>query len=107
MSGIAAVAVHVGSAYAADILYSYKIPDGLSCTAGNRVLVPFGRSDKSMLGFVMEVRPDSDPDQNPDQAGIQLKMIQSVPDEIPVLNPEQLDLVRWLRENTFCTYYDA
>ncbi|MDE5883652.1 MAG: primosomal protein N' [Oscillospiraceae bacterium] len=107
MSRIAAVAVHVGSAYAADILYSYRIPDELSCTAGHRVFVPFGKSNKSTIGFVMKVRSDSDQDQNPENSGIKLKLIQSVPDEIPVLSPEQLDLVRWLRENTFCTYYDA
>lgn len=112
MPRIAAVAVHVGSAYTADILYSYIIPEGLSCTAGHRVFVPFGRSNKSTTGFVMEIReepdnPEQDAEQIPGHAGIRLKLIQSVPDEMPLMNQEQLDLVCWLRENTFCTYYDA
>ncbi|MDE6103819.1 MAG: hypothetical protein K2F60_04765, partial [Oscillospiraceae bacterium] len=36
-----------------------------------------------------------------------LKPIISVADNSPVLNEEMLDMVGWLRENTFCTYYDA
>ncbi|MDE5755158.1 MAG: primosomal protein N' [Oscillospiraceae bacterium] len=104
MSEIAAVAVHVGCAYAADILYHYKIPDDLSCAVGCKVFVPFGKSDKSTVGFVLEVKPESEFHSD---SGIVLKSIQSVPDKMPVLNPEQLALVHWLRENTFCTYYDA
>ena len=36
-----------------------------------------------------------------------LKAIISAADNFPVLNDEMLDMVDWLRENTFCTYFDA
>lgn len=100
MSVIASVAVHVGSAYAADILYHYRIPQGISCKEGCRVFVPFGKSNRTTIGFVMAVESESEQIQN-------LKDILSVPDDTPILNQEQMQLVYWLRENTFCTYYDA
>ncbi|MBR1553771.1 MAG: hypothetical protein IJ644_00065, partial [Oscillospiraceae bacterium] len=97
MEQFAAVAMDVGSAYSADILYHYRIPDGTSCTAGDMVLVPFGKGDRQKTGFVMEITS-----QKPD---FKIKDILEV--QGSVLNPEQLSLVFWLRENTFCTFYDA
>ena len=99
MAEFAAVAVHVGSAYAADILYHYRIPEGLTCEAGYRVTVPFGKSNRQVTGFVMEITDQTE--------FTELKEILDVPDNAPVLNAEQLQLILWLRENTFCTYYDA
>ena len=97
MEQFAAVAMDVGSAYSADVLYHYRIPDGTSCTAGDMVLVPFGKANRQKSGFVMEITS-----QKPD---FNIKDILEV--QGSVLNPEQLSLVFWLRENTFCTYYDA
>ena len=97
MEKFAAVAIDVGSAYSADILYHYRIPPDMSCQAGDRVTVPFGRGNRKKTGYVFEIT-----DQKPD---FKIKDILEVfPD---VLNPEQRQLVLWLRENTFCTYYDA
>lgn len=98
MPAVAFVAVHVGSAYSADILYRYEIPQEISCKIGCRVHVPFGKANRNVIGFVMEIT--SEQVQN-------LKAIISVLDDEPVLNQEQMQLVYWLRENTFCTYYDA
>ncbi|MDE6657163.1 MAG: primosomal protein N' [Oscillospiraceae bacterium] len=102
MSEIALVAVHVGSAYSADILYSYKIPEKIACKIGCRVHVPFGKANRNVIGFVMAIEPESEKNQD-----LKLKTILSVLDDMPVLNQEQMQLVYWLRENTFCSYYDA
>ncbi len=97
METFAAVAMDVGSAYAADILYHYRIPPDMVCQAGDMVTVPFGKGNHKKTGYVFEIT-----DQKPD---FRIKDILEVcPD---VLNPEQRQLVLWLRENTFCTYYDA
>ncbi len=99
MKKIAAVTVDVGSAYAADILYHYVIPEEMHCGVGYRVIVPFGKSDRQVTGFIMEMQEQEESDG--------LKTISSVPENEPAMNPEQRELIFWLRENTFCTYYDA
>ena len=97
MEKFAAVAMDIGSAYAADILYHYRIPPGMTCQPGDMVTVPFGKGNRNKTGYVFAVT-----DQKPE---FRMKDILEV---FPaVLNPEQRKLVLWLRENTFCTYYDA
>ena len=97
MAFYAGAAMDVGSAFAADILYHYRVPDGMQCQVGDAVVVPFGKGNRQKIGFVLEVT-----DKKPD---FEVKDVQEV---LPsVLNPEQLQLIAWLRENTFCTYYDA
>ncbi|MBR7084931.1 MAG: DEAD/DEAH box helicase family protein, partial [Oscillospiraceae bacterium] len=97
MALYAGAAIDVGSAFAADILYHYKIPDEIHCQTGDAVIVPFGKGNRQKIGFVLEIT-----DKKPD---FPVKDIQEVMPS--VLNPEQLQLIAWLRENTFCTYYDA
>lgn len=97
MAQFALVAMDVGSAYSADVLYHYRIPDGMHCQTGDGVVVPFGKNNREKTGFVLGIT-DKKPDFN-------LKdIIEIIPS---LLNPEQIQLVTWLRENTFCTYYDA
>ncbi|MCR4646901.1 MAG: primosomal protein N' [Oscillospiraceae bacterium] len=83
--------------------YSYILPPALyrRQLEGCRVVVPFGRGNRSVAGLVLSVSPA-------DPAELKgLKSILSVADDAPVLNEEQMLLMHWLRENTFCTYYDA
>ena len=97
MAFYAGAAIDVGSAFAADILYHYRVPDGTQCQVGDAVVVPFGKGNRQKIGFVLEVT-----DKKPDFG------VKDVQEVLPsVLNPEQLQLIAWLRENTFCTYYDA
>lgn len=93
----AAVAVE-NTAFSFDQPFSYLLGDG-ECTPGCRVLVPFGRGDKCRQGFVLAVSEYNGKDN--------LKRISQVIDEAPVLNDEMLKLVMWLRERTFCTYFEA
>ncbi|MCL2633047.1 MAG: primosomal protein N' [Oscillospiraceae bacterium] len=88
--------------YSFDRLYSYVIPHELIgiVEKGKRVLAPFGRGAKKITGLVMDIK------QTEFEAG-SLKTISEVLDSEVYLNTEMLSLVHWLKENTFCTYYDA
>ena len=87
--------------FAFDMLYSYEIPEEFSekISAGVRVVVPFGRGNKKRIGLVLELSGE--------ETDIKCKPIEAVIDEAPVISEELLNLCRWLRDNTFCTYYDA
>lgn len=90
-----------GTLYGFDMLFSYEIPDSLreAVVPGVRVVVPFGRGNKKRIGLVFAVRA-AEPSQR-------LKPVRSAADEAPVINEELLRLCRWMRDNTFCTYFDA
>lgn len=87
--------------YAFDMLFSYKIPEDLAdrLEPGMRVVVPFGRGNKKRIGLVFGLE-DAEFDKK-------LKFVDFIIDESPVLSEELLRLCVWLRDNTFCTYYDA
>lgn len=84
-----------------DMLYSYLVPDELRDKAkpGCRVLVPFGTSKYNRQGVIYSL------EERDNKA--RLKKIAAVPDEAPLLNYEALKLAQWLKEKTFCTYFDA
>lgn len=88
-----------GSTYSFDKCYDYLIPDGLYCEAGCRVIVPFGRGNVKRQAMVLEI---SDA-----ESANKLKKIVYTVDKKPVLSHEMLKLVKWLKEQTFCTFYDA
>ena len=99
---IAAVAVHAAG-FPLDRLYSYAVPPELYCEGleGCRAVVPFGRGNRKRIGMILSIS-EEEPDTRKG-----LKKILAVADAQPVLNEEQMLLIGWLRENTFCTYYDA
>ena len=94
---IAAVAVE-NSAFSFDIPFSY-ITDDEKCVPGCRVLVPFGKGNRCRQGIVLSVS---------EYNGVEkLKKVSQLIDDIPVLNDEMLKLVEWLKDRTFCTYFEA
>lgn len=96
---IAKVAVEQAS-YHFDKLYSYVIPDAFArLQVGCRVLVPFGGGNRKTQGVVMEITTEEKRDK--------LKPIVDVLDSEPLLNEEMLKLVCWLKERTFCTWFEA
>lgn len=95
---IAAVAVE-NSTFSFDKPFSYLLDDDALCQPGCRVLVPFGRGNKCRQGIVLSV--------NNEQTETRLKSISQIIDGTPVLNEEMLKLCEWLKERTFCTYFDA
>jgi primosomal protein N' (replication factor Y) len=84
------------TAYTFDRLFTYRAAQPVAI--GCRVIVPFGRGNRARIGMVLEKQ------QPPETA---VKSILTVVDDAPVLQAEQLELVFWLREMTFCTYCDA
>ena len=94
---IAKIAVSAAN-FAIDKPYSYQISDEQQVAPGMRVIVPFGRSNRSAEGVVLTVEKGS-----PDG----LKSILQVMDEEPVLSANMLRLASFLRERCFCTLFDA
>lgn len=91
-----------GTAYGFDIEYTYKYPHVLFgiLQRGMRVLVPFGRGNSKRIGLVTRVYEKEIPDEK-------IKPIISIIDKEPLLNNELMELVLWLKEHTFCTYFEA
>lgn len=88
------------TSYGYDKLYSYRVPNELreKIHAGERVIIPFGRGNRKRVGLVISVEFN-----NTDK----LKPIFSLIDEEPVINEEMLEMVVWLKDTTFCTYFEA
>lgn len=86
------------AAFKFDRLYSYNVPRELADFAvpGARVAVPFGLGNKPRVGVIVERdRPDD---------GYKFLLYC---EEEPTLTAHQLELLRWLKETTFCSYFDA
>ena len=87
--------------FAADKLYTYRIPDALApeAASGKRVLIPFGRGNRRSEGFILDiVREEDKPAYKPIDAFL---------DDAPLLDSRDIRLVRWMKARYFCTYYDA
>lgn len=89
--------------YRIDKPYDYLLPKALMCEnpVGKRVLVPFGNGTATRQGFVLSISDKTDCPKS------KLKQIVTVLDEKPILNDEMLKLAVFLKERTFCTYFDA
>ncbi len=96
---IARIAVSAAS-FNIDRPYSYRVPDEMSSLRpGMRVTVPFSRSNRACEGMVLAVTEG-------EYEG-QLKSVASVLDPEPVLSPEQLKLLLWMRARCFAPAYDC
>ena len=84
-----------------DKLYTYAVmPDQQDTVRlGSMVLVPFGRGSRARMGVVLAC------DAEPESA--KLKFLFDVAPASACLTPELLRLVHFLKERTFCTYYEA
>ncbi len=83
--------------------FSYAVPEKIrnKVKKGVRVLVPFGKGNRKRVGIVLDVLPVQGDECR------KLKAVISAEDDAPVMNDEMLELAEWLRDNTFCTYFDA
>lgn len=97
---VAAVAIEK-TAYHFDKLFSYSVPGNLSKTLrpGCRVTVPFGSGNKKRQGMVFAVEADT---------GLEkIKPISEQIDKEPLLTEEMLSMAQWLKENYYCTLFEA
>lgn len=97
---IAKIAIEKATFYY-DKLYDYIIPKEFynMVIPGVRVLIPFGRGNRKRTGMVIEVCEVKE------VSG--LKPVYFAIDKEPVLNSEAIKIVEFLKNRTFCSYYDA
>lgn len=90
------------AAFHYDKCYTYEIPPALEKTvrAGSMVLVPFGRASAPRMGVVLAV-------ESTEKLPPRCKRLHDAAPEQTALTPDLLRLVRFLRDRTFCTYYEA
>lgn len=79
-----------------NIPYEFKIPEKFQedITIGMRVIVPFGKGDRRVQGFITDLKEE----QNFDG---QLKEILGLMDLEPVLNSEMIELGEWMAQTTY------
>lgn len=84
-----------------DQLYTYRIPPRLSEEAeiGKRVLIPFGRSNQAITGYIAEITGEP--------PAFATKDIVDVLDVEPVVSKELMEIAFWLHTTTHCNLYRA
>ena len=97
---IADVAVE-NTAYSFDREFRYLVPQPLAgeAKAGCRVMVPFGRGNRTRQGMILSVCRKEETEQ--------LKSIAAVLDKAPLLTREMLLMVPWLSDRCFCTLFET
>ena len=99
---LAQVAVSDATIYY-DKLYTYLVPARLEghIFVGSMVLAPFGRGKaRPRVGVVVEFLSDQSPH-------TRIKELWDAAPQEAGLSDELLGIVRWLRETTFCTWFEA
>ena len=86
-----------------DKIYDYKIPDNLikDIEIGKRVLVYFGRGKNLIPALVIGINENSEYEED------KIKDIVEVLDEEVIVHQYLIDLIKYMRDNYFCTYIDA
>ncbi len=87
--------------YSIDKPYDYLVPGPLQGKAlpGVRVTVPFGRGNRVSEGIVLTAGEG--------RKVRGLKAVESVLDDAPVLDEQDIALALWLRQRYFCTMFEA
>ncbi len=99
---VAAKVAVFDTAFSFDAEYTYHVISEFvrDIKPGARVLVPFGKGNRRRIGFVTKIYEKDMPDPA-------LKPIFALIDKEPLINEELLSLIFWLRDNTFCTLFEA
>jgi primosomal protein N' (replication factor Y) len=66
---------------------------------GLRVIVPFGRGDRHVEGYVFDIIERTEIKE--------LKKIKDIIDSKPLLSPSMIRLARWMKKRYICTYWDV
>ena len=95
------VIVRVALDTGADSLFDYVLPEFMGAIkAGQRVEVPFGRSNKLQQAFVVGLIDDSD--EVAKCRRFKLKSVKAILDETPLLNEQLMELARWISQYYVC-----
>lgn len=97
---IARMAVSAAT-FAIDKPYDYLVPDEMvaRATIGMRALVPFGRGNRTCVAVILSLTDGS--------SSKSLKEIDSLLDDTPVLDEENIKLSLWMSDRFFCSVFDA
>lgn len=79
--------------------FSYIVPEGMNALEGARVVVPFGRGNKTVEGIITGFTDKSN--------YTKLKEITRLIDEKPLCTPKLLELAEFIQRTSLCTYYQA
>lgn len=84
-----------------DMIFSYRIPEEFEevVKVGSIVAVPFGKGNKLRLGIVLKLEEQIE--------NKKLKWIVDAKNEETVITEYTFSLIQYLKEYTFCTWYDA
>ncbi|MGH4119988.1 primosomal protein N' [Clostridium sp.] len=85
-----------------DKVFTYKIPISLmgKVDLGFRVKVPFGKGNKTLDAFVIELFVDCDNVKN-------IKEIWSICDDMPLLKITDIELIKIMKAKYLCTYLEC
>jgi len=81
-----------------DHSFTYRIDEKSEAAVGKRAMVPFGRSSRDTLGYIVSER-ENPPDGVKDEA---VKKIRRVVDSIPVFDKSNVDIARWMAGYYLC-----
>lgn len=97
---MAAIAIENVS-YHFDILYGYAVPEELSkkVFVGSKVLVNFGNGNSKRQGIVFGFEKA--------ESKKRYKKVLEVLDEKPLLTEEMIEIAKFLKDRTFCTFFEA
>ena len=85
----------------ADALFDYRLPANLGAVEpGQRVEVPFGKSNKLQQAFVVEISPA--PDAAHHKRGFRLKPVKRIVDAAPLIEGELFELAQWISRYYVC-----
>ncbi len=85
-----------------DKLFTYAIPEELNkkIKIGHRVKVPFGKGNKKIDGFVLDLYENC-------KEQVSIKAISNICEENPLLDLNRVKLISQMRERYLCTYLEA
>lgn len=80
-------------------IFHYKIPDEFKFTiqVGMRVMVPFGRGNKKIEGYIIGFTDKTDFDDS------KIKFIHSLLEPYPVISEKRLELAKWMENKYYTT----
>ena len=81
--------------------FDYIIPDGMDVKAGTPVIIPFGKGNREIKGFVIDVVEKSDYDNS------KLKSIKAIADTDVEAEQELIGLAWWIKEHYASTMNQA
>lgn len=87
-----------------DRLFTYRIPNCFlgKIKIGDKVIIPFGKGNKLLEGFVIELNSSEEIKKI---RGI--KEIKDILDDDIYLSETQIKLCKWMKDTYLCTYYEA